>query len=80
MNTRKTNGARNKRNGIGEQLMTNQLTINYTDKAQRLTALEKELTALEKLLKTPFRGTDDMVRHMELLKEYNELITGESDN
>ncbi len=60
--------------------MTNQLTINYTDKAQRLTALEKELTALEKLLKTPFRGTDDMVRHMELLKEYNELITGESDN
>lgn len=80
MNTRKTNGARNKRNGKGEQLMTNQLTINYTDKAQRLTALEKELTALEKLLKTPFRGTDDMVRHMELLKEYNELITGESDN
>ena len=48
---------------------------DFTDQnqAERITEIDAELEKLEKKLKTPDRTVDDIVRHIELLKELNSL-------
>lgn len=45
------------------------LTQTYLDKADCLADLERQIEELDKRLKTPERTLDDIVRHIELLKE-----------
>ena len=42
--------------------------------AGRLLQIEKQLAETEEILKTPQRTVDDIIRHMQLLKERNSLI------
>lgn len=51
-----------------------ELVQNYLDKNCRLTEVEKELALLDEKLKTPARTLDDIIRHIELLKEKHSLI------
>lgn len=45
------------------------LLNTYTENEHRLAQIEDELEALEERLKTPERTVDDLIRHIELLKE-----------
>lgn len=46
----------------------------YIDREARLAELDKELAVVEERLKTPARTLDDFIRHMEILKERNNLL------
>ena len=43
------------------------------NQAERITEINAELEKLEKKLATPERTVDDIVRHMELLKELESI-------
>lgn len=46
------------------------LEQTYLSTAARKIEIERELASLEEILKTPERTVEDIVRHIELLKEY----------
>lgn len=50
--------------------MTIVLEQTYLDEATHKQEIEQELAVLEEKLKTPERTTEDIVRHILLLKEY----------
>lgn len=45
------------------------LLNTYADKQTRLAEIEREIAELDEILKTPARTLDDIIRHIELLKE-----------
>ena len=59
---------------LTEEEMKIQLQNNYTDKVRRLIDLDRQLAEVEEKLKTPQRTVDDLILHMQLLKERNSLI------
>ena len=50
-----------------------ELEQNYVDKQYRLAEIENELKMLDEKLKTPARTLDDLILHIQLLKERNAL-------
>ena len=50
------------------------LDQNYIDKVICLARIEKELEKVEEVLKTPSRTVEDIVKHIQLLKEKKEII------
>lgn len=52
------------------------LLNTYADKEGRLAEINSELSKLEAKLKTPARTLEDIIRHIELLKEKDELREG----
>ena len=53
--------------------MKNSLDQNYIDKVICLARIEKELEKVEEVLKTPSRTVEDIVKHIQLLKEKKEM-------
>ena len=49
------------------------LDQNYIDKVICLARIEKELEKVEEVLKTPARTVEDIVKHIQLLKEKKEM-------
>ena len=49
------------------------LEHTYAREATRKQEIECELEKLEKRLRTPERTVEDIVRHIQLLKEYRQL-------
>ena len=50
------------------------LTNTYIDREDRLADIERQLAVIDKKLKTPAWTLEDVIRHIELLKERNKLI------
>ena len=50
------------------------LIDTYTDKNIRLAEIEREILSLDEKLKTPARTLDDIIRHIQLLKEKSSLL------
>lgn len=57
-----------------EEQMEITLEHTYLSTAARKIEIERELAVLEEILKTPERTVEDIVRHIELLKEYRSYI------
>ncbi len=55
------------------KLMKITLLTSYSDKAGRLAEINKQIAELDKKLGTPARTLDDIILHIELLKERNSL-------
>ena len=55
------------------KLMKITLLTSYTDKASRIAEIDKQIAELDKKLGTPARTLDDIILHIELLKERNSL-------
>lgn len=49
------------------------LQSSYTDRVRRLIELDRQIAEVEEKLKTPQRTVDDLILHMQLLKERNGL-------
>ena len=62
-----------KRTNGGNTMKIN-LLDSYTDKKRRLAEIENELSVLNAKLKTPARTLDDLIRHIQLLKEKSSLL------
>lgn len=54
------------------------LDQNYIDKVICLARIEKELEKVEEVLKTPSRTVEDIVKHIQLLKEKKEMADRKS--
>ncbi|MCX4287406.1 MAG: hypothetical protein OSJ68_09020 [Clostridia bacterium] len=50
-----------------------QYDFTEQNKAERITEINAELEKLDKKLKKPERTVNDLIRHIELLKELNEI-------
>lgn len=50
------------------------LEQNYIDKVIYLARIENELAKVEEILKTPSRTVEDIVKHIQLLKQKTELV------
>ncbi len=50
------------------------LLTSYTDKASRIAEIDKQIAELDKKLGTPARTLDDIILHIELLKERSNLL------
>lgn len=58
----------------GGNTMKITLLNTYANNENRLAEIETQLAELDKKLKTPARTLDDIIRHIELLKERNTLL------
>lgn len=50
-----------------------QYDFTEQNRAERITEINAELEKLDKKLKKPERTVNDLIRHIELLKELNEI-------
>lgn len=66
-------GSANKR-AYGGKIMKIILLNSYPNKERRLAEIESELAVLDEKLKTPARTLDDIIRHIELLKEKQSFL------
>lgn len=58
----------------GENTMKIELLTSYASKPVQIAEIERQIAETEEILKTPQRTVDDIIRHMQLLKERNSLI------
>lgn len=58
----------------GGNTMKITLLNTYTNRERRLAEIERQIEELDEKLKTPERTLDDIIRHIELLKERNSYL------
>ena len=55
------------------------LQPTYLNEELQLEDIQRQLIPLEEKLKTPSRTLDDIIRHIELIKERNRILNGYSE-
>ena len=55
--------------------MKMELLTSYASEIVRLADVEKQIAETEEILKTPERTVEDIIRHMQLLKERNSILS-----
>ena len=57
----------------GGNTMKSELITTYTNRAARLAELDRQIADVEEKLKSPSRTVDDIILHIQLLKERQTL-------
>ena len=50
------------------------LITSYSSKAKQLAELDRQIAEVEEKLKTPERSVEDIIRHIQLVKERHSLM------